>query len=212
MILFMNEERAYLSWVTHHRKGFVLECNRKPAKHHVMLHRATCPNVKHSATKATHWTAGHHMKACSLDAEELKAWAREQTNAEAGSCVSCLVSPEPHSEDHPLHLTKLDKEVLCFVLEIATIHLDDEMGAYWLSVGMVAKCLDKTPAQLSAAFHRLVEDGMLRFTEISKPTEPLSVKCALFPTVLAMKTLPAYQDRSDEEIEIELKALTGEEE
>ena len=28
MILFMDEDRAYLSWVTHHRKGFVLECGR----------------------------------------------------------------------------------------------------------------------------------------------------------------------------------------
>jgi hypothetical protein len=112
----------------------------------------------------------------------------------------------------PLHLTKLDHEILSFVLEVATLHLDEEGEAYWLNVGMVAKCLDKTPAQLSAAFHRLVDDGMLKFTEKSKPAEPLSVKCGLFPTVIAMKTLPAYQDRSDEEIGIEMKALTGEEE
>jgi hypothetical protein len=31
-------------------------------------------------------------------------------------------------------------------------------------------------------------------------------------SVLAMKTLPAYQDRGDEGSEIELKALTGEDE
>ena len=211
MILYLDEDRAYLSWVTHHRNGFVLECNRKPAKHHLMLHQATCPKVKHSATKRTHWTTGHHMKACSLDAEELKTWAREQTGAEPGGCVSCLVVPEHHTQEMPLHLTKLDHEILSFVLEVATVHLDEEGGPYWLNVGMVAKCFDKTPAQLSAAFHRLVDDGMLTFTEKSKPAEPLSVTCGLFPTVLAMKTLPFYQDHSDEEIAIEMKALTGEE-
>ncbi len=210
MILFMDEDRAYLSWVTHHRSGFVLDCGRKPSKHHLMLHRATCPSIKHSATKKTHWTTGQHMKACSLDSEELKAWAREQADAEPSDCDSCLIAAEHHAQDHPLHLTKLDQEILSFVLELATFNLDDETGAYWLSVGMVAKCLDKTPGQLSAALHRLVDDGMLTFTEKVKPAEPLSVTCGLFPTVLAMKTLPANQDRSDEEIEIEMKALTRE--
>jgi hypothetical protein len=78
MILFLDEDRAYLSWVTHHRNGFVLDCNRKPTKHHLILHRAICPEIKHSATKTTHWTTGHHMKACSLNAEELKTWALRQ--------------------------------------------------------------------------------------------------------------------------------------
>jgi hypothetical protein len=210
MILFMHEDRAYRSWVTHHRNGFVLECSRKPSKHHLMLHRATCPSIKHSATKKTHWTTGQHMKACSLDAEELNVWAREQTEAEPSGCVDCLIPPDQHAQDHPLHLTKLDQEILSFVLELATLNLDDETGSYWLNIGMVAKCLDKTPGQLSAALHRLVDDGMLTLTEKVKPAEPLSVTCGLFPTVLAMKTLPAYQDRSDEEIEIEMKALTGE--
>ena len=212
MILFLDEDRAYLSWVTHHRNGFVLDCNRKPTKHHLILHRATCPEIKHSTSKTTHWTTGHHMKACSLDAEELEAWAKEQIGSPPTDCQSCSVSAELHPEEHPLHLTKLDKEILSFVLELATLNLDDETGAYWLSVGMVAKSLDKTPAQLSAALHRLVDDGMLTITEKLKPAEPLSVSCGLFPTVLAMKTLPAYQDRSDEELAIELKALTGEEE
>ena len=149
------------------------------------------------------------MKACSLDAEELKAWAKEQTGAEPSGCVDCLITPEPHAQEMPLHLTKLDQEILSFVLEVASLHLDEGAGAYWLSVGMVAKCLLKTPGQLSEALDRLVDDGMLTFTEKSKPAEPFSVKCGLLPTVLAMKTLPANQDRSDEEIEIEMKALTG---
>ncbi len=210
MILFLDEDRAYLNWVTHHRRGFVLDCHRKPTKRHLMLHRTTCPDIKHSATKATHWTTGQHMKACSLDAEELKTWAREQTQIDATECPGCMVAHESHPTDHPLHLTKLGQEILSFVLEIAALNLDDDTGTYWLSVGMVAKCLDKTPAQLSPALHRLVDDGMLTTTERIRAGEPLSVTCRLFPTVPALKTIPAFQERSDEEIEIELRTLTGE--
>jgi hypothetical protein len=210
MILFLDEDRTYLSWVTHHRNGFVLDGNRKPTKHRLTLHRAACPEIKHSATKTTHWTTGHHMKACSLNAEELKSWAKEQTGADPSGCVSCLVTDESHPADQPIHLTKLDQEILSFVLEVVTLHLDEGSGAYWLNVGMVAKCLDKTPAQLSAALSRLVVDGLLIVTEKWKPVEPLPTKCGLLPTVLTMKTLAAYQDRSDEEIEAEIRMLAGE--
>jgi len=30
MILFLDEDRAYLSWVAHHRQGFILDGKRKP--------------------------------------------------------------------------------------------------------------------------------------------------------------------------------------
>jgi hypothetical protein len=174
-----------------------------------MLHRTTCPDVKHSATKATHWTTGHHMKACSLDAEELKTWAREQTQTEPAECPGCMVAQESHSTDHPLHLTKLGHEILSFVLEIAALHLDDNTGSYWLSVGMVGKCLDKTPAQLSPAIQRLVDDGMLTTTETAKPGEHLSMTGRLFPTIGALKTLSAFQDCSDQQLRLELSRLVG---
>lgn len=209
MILFMDEDRAYLSWLTHHRNGFVLECARKPSKHHLMLHRATCRAVKHSETKKTHWTTGQHMKACSLDAEQLKAWALEQTGVEPNGCADCLITTDHHTQEMPLHLTKLDQEILSFVLEVAAMHLDDGAGAYWLSVGMVAKCLLKTPGQLSEALGRLVVDGLLRTTEKWADGKPFPTKGCLLPTALAMKTLPSYQDRSDEEIEAEIGMLTG---
>ena len=64
MILFLDEDRAYLHWVLHHRTGFVLDCLRHPRKTHLVLHRATCPLVKQAAAKRTHWTTGRHMKGC----------------------------------------------------------------------------------------------------------------------------------------------------
>src|SRR5947207_1006333 len=111
MIVFLNDDRAYHSWVTHHRRGFVLDSHRRPAKHAAVLHRASCSDVKHSQTKKTHWTTGPHLKACSLDADELRAWATQETGSEPTDCPSCLAAEEVHPDDHPLHLTKLDKEI-----------------------------------------------------------------------------------------------------
>lgn len=207
MILFLDEERAYLYWVTHHRGGYVLDCHRKPAPAHLVLHRATCPKIKHLEHKKTHWTTGQHMKVCSLDAGPLRAWAVEQADAEPTDCPECFAVPELHPSDEPAHLTKLDKEILDFVLEAATLHLDDNLGAYWLSVGMIAKCFDKTPAQLSAALERLVADGLLTTTEPLVPAEEPPLDCGLIPTVAAMKTLASFEERTDSEIKRELRGL-----
>ena len=207
MIIFLDEERAYLYWATHHRSGYVLDCRRKPSKSHLTLHRANCPSIKHSENKKTHWTTGPHMKACSLDAGELRAWSVAQCDEEPADCPDCFAPPELHPEDHPLQLTKLGKEILSFVLEAAALHLDDDVGAYWLSVAMVAKCLDKSPAQLTAAVQPIVDDGLLTISDPPKPGEPLSTKCELVPTVAAMKTLPSYQDCDDKQIQRDLNLL-----
>jgi hypothetical protein len=211
MIIFLDEDRPYLYWVTHHRSGLVLDCRRNVSKSHLVLHRAICPAIKHSASKKTHWTTNPHMKACSLDAGELRFWAVGQCGDEPDDCTDCFAAPELHPEDHPLHLTKLGKEILSFVLEAAALHLDDGVGAYWLSMGMVAKCLDKTPAQLTAAVLRVVDDGLLTITEPANPGEALSTQCELVPTVAAMKTLPGYEDVSDKQIKGELKSILREE-
>lgn len=66
MILFLDEDLAYLHWVTHHRTGFVLDCLRHSTKAQMVLHRATCPQIKRSESKRTHWTTGKRQKGCSL--------------------------------------------------------------------------------------------------------------------------------------------------
>jgi hypothetical protein len=207
MIVFLDEERAYLYWITHHRAGYVLDCFRKPTKSRLMLHRATCPQIKTSASKRTHWTTGRHLKACSLDGDSLKAWAVEQAQAEPQLCAGCLGSS---AESEPLHLSHLDKELLSFVLEVAMLHLDDRDASYLLTVGKTAKCLAKTPGQLGATLRRLADNGLLKLVGSGRPDEPAFSRCHLMPTVAALRTLPCYQDSSDEEIEAELSTLTGE--
>jgi hypothetical protein len=43
------------------------------------------------------------------------------------------------------HLTKLDHEIVDYVLEIAAMALDDDGHGYQVTVGMIANCLNKTP-------------------------------------------------------------------
>ncbi|HWB14234.1 MAG TPA: hypothetical protein VG826_33715 [Pirellulales bacterium] len=207
MIVFLDEERAYLYWVTHHRAGYVLDCFRKPTKNRLMLHRATCPQIKMCRGKRTHWTTGRHAKACSLDADSLKAWAMEQAQAEPECCAGCL--GDASSDTPPRHLSHLDKEVLSFVLEVAMLHLDDRDATYLLTVGKTAKCLAKTPGQLGATLRRLVDDGLLELVGKVGPGNAAPVGCRLMPTVAAMRTLPCYQESSDAEIAKELSTLTS---
>lgn len=210
MIVFIDEERAYLYWVAHHRAGFVLDCFRKPSKSRLMVHRPTCAEIKASSNKHTHWTTGRHMKACSLDVESLKAWVIDQAGTEPQLCPTCMVEADVPGGQAPVHLSHLEKEVLSFVLEVAALHLDDRDAGYLLTVGKTAKCLAKTPGQLNAALSRLAESGLLKVVGKTRPGEPTPSNCQLLPTVAAMKTLPAYVELSDQEIEAELATLNSE--
>lgn len=140
MIIFLDEERAYLSWVAHHRTGFVLDCLRPLSKGRRTLHRAICPEIKASANKRTYWTTGRHMKACALDEQSLKAWAAE-TGAALKICPNCLTEDGSPLRAEPLHLSHLDREVLSLVSDVALVHLNDRDGGYLLTVGKTAKCL-----------------------------------------------------------------------
>ncbi|HUY91312.1 MAG TPA: hypothetical protein VMV10_21420 [Pirellulales bacterium] len=220
MILFLDEERTYLHWIAHHRAGFVLDCYRKPTKSRLVLHRATCPEIKASAGKRTHWTTGRHMKACALEREALTAWAVEQAQAEPKLCPSCWETSDSQddSTDHSkggegaAHLSRLESEVLTFVLEVAALHLDDRDASYRLTVGKTAQCLSKTPGQFNAALGRLAEAGLLKLVGKIKPGEPAPPGGRLLPTVAALKMLPAYEGFNDEAIEAELASLADEQE
>lgn len=207
MILFLDEDRAYLHWVTHHRTGFVLDCLRHPTKAHLVLHRATCPEIKHSASKRTHWTTGKHQKGCSLDLEQLKIWSKDQAGHEPAYCPECSPQQEIETETH---LTKLDRDILEVVLEVASIHIDENDHAYTLTVGMVARCLGKSEGQLTPALFRLVDDGLLVLSGRTKPGEYLTPRCGILPTAQALRTIPAYTAMTDVQIEAELGKLSHE--
>ena len=204
MILFLDEDRAYLNWVTHHRQGFVLDCQRNPTKSHLVIHRATCPAIKHADSKRSHWTTGKHMKGCSLVLEQLTMWAKGQTEHEPTFCPDC--SPQ-NEVDVETHLTRLDRNILDYVLDIASAHVEDDDHTYSLNVAMISRCFDKSEGQLMAALHRLTDNGLLVIRGVAKPGCPPSLRSAVFPTIKALRTISAYSDLDDHQLEASLAKL-----
>ena len=213
MIVFLDEDRAYVSWVTHHRQGFVLDATRKLSPKLAVLHRATCAEIKQSATPRTHWTTGRHLKACALDVEQLLAWFREQREDEPQPCPACdPLSSQPPASGLPTakpRLTKLGSEILTLVLEMAAVHLDTPDPPYALDVGYISRCLQKTPAQLTAAVKQLVDNGFVTIRGRYHPERSLPQSCVILPTILALRTLPSYAGFDDAALMLELALLTG---
>jgi hypothetical protein len=206
MLIIINDDAAYTSWIFRHRGGFVIDSKRKPTKGHLTLHRATCPIIK--PHKRARLTTGAHLKACSLDAAELAAWAVEQTQGAPTACSQCQPDREPVPGDqHARHaLTRVGKEILSHVLDLAILYLDGEERHYGPSVKAVAVYLDKTPKQILPALERLVEESYL---ECDPPSGNGSAaeKSIVYPTARALRTIPAFDAMSGKALTAELESL-----
>jgi hypothetical protein len=207
VIIYLNEDRAYLAWVTHHRQGFVLDGKRKPKIGHLVVHRTTCRQIKIAPSRRTHWTSGTKFKACCLDRTDLEAWAVEETGQPPGFCSSCEPQNEAPPHDSPVHLPKLASDILEYVLEAALIHFEVEQPPYRLTVADIAACFGKTPGQISPALHRLLEDGFLAVHGHKALPAMIPPKRIVLPTVVAIRTLESFQSESDSTIADELAKL-----
>lgn len=208
MIVFLNEDRAYLNWVIRHRQGYVLEGRRRPKVRQLVLHRAICAEVKGNSKSRTHWTTSGRLKACALNLEELQTWAAEESDLPAMVCEKCRPGEENLPEESSSrHLTKLAAEVLDYVIEAAVIHLENEHPPYRLCVGDIAACFAKTPGQLSAALHQLVDTGWTVMHGRIVKDAPFSLNVLVFPTPAALRTLEAFREVSDAELLAELQKL-----
>ena len=207
MVIFINEDRAYFSWLTHHRHGFVMEMLRKPTRKQPVVHRATCGKIKSSKSKKTHWTTGRHIKACSLEMDELLGWAETEAEREPVYCGECKPTFEDASHvHHERHLTKLGKDIVDYIVEAAVVCLDQD-AQYDVTVGDVAAYLDKSPAQISSTLLRLVGDEYVRTDGDVSADKTLPSKQRLYPTADALRTLPAFEQMSQRKISEELEQL-----
>ncbi len=213
MVIFIHEERAYLSWLAHHRHGFVLDMLRKPTRKPPVLHRASCQGIRVSPGRQSHWTTGRHVKACGLDLAELLAWTQTETDREAVYCQECQPADPAFAAEHApeKRLTKLGKDILDYVVEAAVVCLDQH-AAYDTSIADLATYLDKTPAQLATALSRLTEDGYLRIEGSLQPGQPVPATRRLFPTADALRTLPAFHQMSVRKVNEELQQLNNQDE
>lgn len=208
MIIFLNEDRAYLSWVTRHRQGYVIDGRRKPKAGLFFMHRATCDAIKSASSPRLHWTTGAKVKAYSLDQQELETWVTDEIGANLRYCESCRPDDDhPVSDARQAHATKLGRNVLDYVLEAALIHMEHGYAAYRLTVTDIADCLGKTPGQISNVLHQLIDDGLLAVSEKFEGARSIPPKRIVLPTMLAMRTLEAFHSDSDCAIQNELAKL-----
>jgi len=213
LIIYLDDDGPYLSWVTHHRHGFVIDWLRPPTRRHPIVHRATCKKIRVAKSKkSTHWTTGRRLKACSDDLGKLLAWAEEESGHAPDFCEICAPQKEPPQgeETNYNRLTKLEKEVLEYVLEIAVIYLDNLELSYELTVGDIADYLGKTTGQIAAAVLELIASGYLRLRPIITEQTDVGSEQRAFPTSKALRMEPAFEKMSEQEIEEELVGLGGE--
>ncbi len=198
-----------MSWVTHHREGFVIDWMRQPTRQTPVIHRATCRSIRAAHGKTTHWTTGRHLKACSLDRGKLVAWVTGQGAGEPVWCRECLVSSDTDEEPgRPRPITKLGRQILDFVVEVAVIHLDKRDFDYRLTVDDVAHSQDKTVGQIAQALLRLVQSGYLNLDGPGEPrSAPLRPDQRVFPTASALQNLPAFENQPAADIHRELQLL-----
>ena len=203
MILYLDEEKAYRHWVTHHRKGFVLSGRNRFQPRDLILHRATCSEVKGAAKGRTHLTSGNHWKACALQSQELVDWASGWEQVPS-SCEVCCPLDAAIAEPEEIHLSKLGRDILEYVLEAAVIHFDEDSLPYRLCAGDIAECFASTVGHMSPAFRRLFEEGLLVTNGSPKHLTP---RKKIFPTLLALRHLPELAESSEAELQKELLKL-----
>ncbi len=207
MLIIIDDDAAYVAWIGRHRQGFVVDARHKPARNHLILHRSICSEIK--PHKRARLTTGGHIKACSLDLDELRAWAQEQTGAGLTACAECRPEDEQPGESgqHAIHAaTRLGKEALSYVLDLAVMRLDGETPAYRATLEDLAAYLDKTAAQLAPAVERLIEAGFLECDQPVGKTS-LAATTVVYPTATALRTIPAFAAMSKHAAVAELDQL-----
>ena len=207
MLIIINDDPAYVSWLSRHRQGYVIDCNRKPAKNHLILHRATCSVIK--PHKRARLTTGAHIKACSLVVEELAAWALEETGGGVIACSECQpdqdeLTTSEHQAKHSL--TRLGRDVLSYVLDLAVMYLDGEERHYHPKIDDIAAYLAKSPGQIMPALQRLISDGYLDCESPATNGAP-SATSIVYPTASALRTIPAFADMANSAVDAELRSL-----
>ena len=151
------------------------------------------------------------MKACGLDRIELEAWAAAESGSPMPNCAVCQPDNEQFlSGVEPVHFTKLAGEILDYVLDAALIHMEQEHPIYRLTVSDIAACFGKTPGQISAVLHHLIDDGFVTVCGKIANASPIPPKRIVLPTPAVLRTLEAFRDESDAAIQAELEELHAE--
>jgi hypothetical protein len=214
MLIILNDDRTYLSWLAHHRQGFVLDARRRPTVRQLVLHRALCPDIRSHNGKRTYWTSGARLKACSLRPGELVDWARHAAGVEPTACLRCKPQQElaPRELDSLVEpgrgpgLSRLCLRLLDHILDATIISLE-QGRPYRVTVDAAAEAVGKRSSQVATALVRLLSEGYVATDAQLVPGVPWPGDAALRPTSRALRTLPAFRHRSAAHVAATLAAL-----
>ena len=212
MIIYLDEERAYVSWHTrHYESGYVLDALRKPTQRNMVVHRASCPQMKTNPRRRSHWTTGQHLKACSESLAELVTWARNATGSDPRVCPDCRPDYEAvaagHKKTAHVRLTKLGRELVSHVLDVAILYLDGMATEYDLTIRDLAQTFDRTVSRVISSTRRLIAHGLIETSPPVTDQAPLCEETLVYPTAKALRDVPDFADMSQRELETELQKL-----
>jgi len=213
MIIFIDEDEAYVEWLSARPKGFVVNAHRRPRARFLVLHRASCTEV--SGDRRSKWTSGPYLKICSRTVQELIVWARDDVGGDLRPCHSCAPpiartkdGESPAHAGEP-HLTRVGEHLLSYLLELAVISLDC-MARYAddpPTVKKLAAYFSKTVPQLVPMLRRRLEDGYIAIGDDDSPQAKIRRQSVVYPTPMALRTVPAFADLADDELERAVNSL-----
>ena len=85
--IFINNDKAYLDWLTQNPEGLVVNSYLHPSPDYLVLHRANCWTI--STAARTNWTTTGFIKVCSLYGTELENWAKKEVSGQLHHCQIC---------------------------------------------------------------------------------------------------------------------------
>lgn len=89
VVHFVDDDDGYLEWLRDHPGGFVVNCERRPTRKYLQLHRAECTQVTVLQRGAHTWTRGDYRKVCAEGIRELDDWAKRDVGGELSAGCSC---------------------------------------------------------------------------------------------------------------------------
>lgn len=198
MIIFIHEEAAERRWLAAHKDALVVERTVRGHKPHLVSHSADCRHLRHRRSHGP-----ERWLICSTDPAELAAWCASHFAAEPTHCRHCRGETHPAAATEVGRLSRLARDVLDYVLDVAVIHMEPDAKPYALTIDDVARCLRKTSGQLAHALARLKKAELVEIEELSRQAESHVIRA----TAKGLRMLPYFADADAAHIESELRKL-----
>ena len=90
MEIFQDDDAVYRTWLSAHRRGYVVNTSKPPGARYLILHGASCHTITGEPSRGSTWTGGEYAKVCSETRKELEDWAQASFAESLTPCGSCF--------------------------------------------------------------------------------------------------------------------------